>query len=164
MFPTRRQQYGKRTYQTLGKMLVLKRPEVAEELIHYCPAESNISSLRIIPDLLSRFCQLRSIHPEECLGKLDNYEKMRHRRLFVATLLHLYCQEVFQQPPDCPLLPRGLLSAITEAVQLKKSYMSKLVRQVLYEEKQYDEFRQEVTSLVAQLKPTTHGQIETGKN
>jgi len=141
----------------LGKIVFHKHPALAEELMSLYSHPENETKLELIPRYYEQICQFMEFQPQDLRGRLANQERMRSRRLFFAAIIHLYCREVFNQPCASPVLKFGIVKKVSECVLLKKAYSSQLFRQVLFEYKNYDEFKSDVDQLVKILQPSSHG-------
>lgn len=155
--------YGKKTYTTLGRLLVKKRPEIAEELLAYCQLVGE-TDLDKIPDFFKRFCEYLHLNPDEYTGKLKDPAKQNVRRLFIGAMLHLYNRHAFHQPHTNPVMRSGFVSRLSDCQGVDISRISHVIRQVMLEEKVYDDFRTKLESIVTHLKQFTNSQIETGKD
>jgi hypothetical protein len=144
-------QYGKKTYIALGKMLLSKHPDVAEQLLTYCRVSGD-TNLDNIPIYFHRFCDINQLTPSDYTGRLVSQDKLRMRRLFVGAMLHIYNEHIFHQPHTSPLMRNGFVKKLSECQNIKKAWMSRLIRQVIFDEKVYEAFRIDIQNIVSQLK------------
>lgn len=148
--------YGKKEYLALGRILVRKRPELAAELLPQSNQQNNQTDRALIPKLFESFCNLYNCQPFELRGKLKKTEQHKHRRIFISTILHFYAVEVYSHPPSSPVIPTGISKALVECLGIKKAAISILIRNVLYDYRNYEDFSNEVQSLVSSLKLITN--------
>lgn len=145
--------FSKKDHALLGKLLLKNKPDIAQELIktylpEQPPKESDFSKIK---DLFSRFCKIQNIEPEEHLGPVYKSDKVSMRRLFVATMVHLYNPQVYFQPLDSIVLSNGFVTAITRVLSQNKGNTSKMIREVIIWEKQYEDFATSVSQTITKL-------------
>lgn len=146
--------HSKRVYMALGKMLLHKHPDIAETLLPYCQVtgESDLSKL---PVYFKRFCEIRNIEPTEHKGNIKNTDqknKMHERRLFIACVLHIYNQHIFHVDGTTPIMRTGFVKAISDCNSIDLSNASQTIRKVIFFEKVYEDFRNEIKETVLKLK------------
>jgi hypothetical protein len=155
--------YGKKTYEALGRTLVLKHPGIADELLPYCQVIGE-TDLGKIPEYYRRFCELQGLNPDDYKGRFYDREKLRIRRVFIGVMLHIYNRHIFHQPSKAPPIMRnGFVARLSDFLNINRGGVSQLIRQVIFDEKTYDEFRISIEQIVLLLKPE-NGKAETGKN
>lgn len=156
------QRYGKKTYMQLGMVLMKKHPDVAQSLLPYCQTKPT-ESLEHLPDYFKRFCEYYQINPLEHVGKLPTAEKQRIRRVFIGSMLTIYDEKVFHQSEIAPIIYRGFVARMAELLSAKPSRISLLIRQIMFEERTYPDFAEEITNTVAHLKTFNYGKTEKSK-
>jgi hypothetical protein len=159
---------GKKTYQMLGKVLSERHPDLANELLAtYCNISALDSNLSHIPIYYQQFCDHVRVDPNQYKGKLYVHEKMEIRKLFVSSLLRIYVPQVYLQPKNYIVIPTGFLRHMNEAIQAGVPNLSRTIRQVILDEKVYDEYKIKVDSIVdhiLSLKQLRHGKTQFKKN
>lgn len=147
--------YGKKTYTTLGKILVQTHPEVANELLPFCQVTGE-TDLEKIPGYFKRFCEHMQIDPLEYVGKLFQQDKLKMRRLFVGAMLTIYNRHAFHQPHTNPIIRSGFVKKLSDCQSVGISAISQLIRQVIFDENTYEEFKGKIIEVVTFLNKT-HG-------
>lgn len=128
----------------LGKILLSKKPELAQALIsEYLPgvAQPMETDLEKIPMFFKRFCQIKQLHASEYIGALYKNSKIDMRRLFVAAIIVLY------QPHT-----RLLSKYISETLQQDPGDTSRMIQQMKFRYDKIEEFKCEVDELVNRIK------------
>lgn len=144
--------HSNRTYEALGRVLLHKHPELAEELLPLCQTEGE-TDMNKIPGYFKKFCELRQVNLMENIGDLrSNRERMENRMLFVATMLHIYNYHIFHTHGAPPIFRRGFVKSLAECISISPSNISQLIRNVMVHERVYDSFRADIQSIVPQLK------------
>lgn len=133
-------------YLQLGRHVAYKHPELAKEIIdnyfHLDAIDSNLGNITVYRERYEIF--LTTIKTQKSIFDL--------RRLFASAMLRIFFPGVYnQQHSKIDLGRKGFIKNLAPAIGLKESRTSKLVRQVLYEEKIYDDYRAEVARLVGYL-------------
>lgn len=158
------QRYGKKTYMQLGMVLMKQHPEVAESLLSFCQTNPDVNLDRL-PDYFKRYCEICKINPLDHIGKLpDRSKSARIRRVFIAVMLTTFDEKVFHQSELAPIVRRGFVKKMGELLSIKPSWVSQIIRQVMFEERIYPEFAQEVNRIVTKLKTIDYGKTEKGKS
>lgn len=139
--------YGNKAYLALGKLLVRQRPEIAEELLPFCDVETNETDMQKMPAFFLRF---QSSAPSVAYAK--EHGTKNQRNLFIAVILKLYACQVFSHPPASPVMKYGLVKGICDTLGMKKANTSIQIRQVLFDYKHYQDFRELIDKIAAELK------------
>lgn len=137
----------------LGKLLIQKEPETAKKLITtYLPAEQPVETdFSKIGGFFIRFCEIRGIDPENHVGPSYKSEKVDVRRMFISAMVHLYYPKAFQQPIESIDVVTGLVKNIALVLKQDTGNVSKMIRQAIIWEKQYQDFEAAVSSIVEKL-------------
>lgn len=132
-----------RQLQILGKLLMIKKPEVAKELIQYIPKQSDAfeSDLSKVPHYFKLFCQLQSLEPNEYTGPLYKSSKIDKRRFFIAVILSLYHPQ-----------KRLLQKYISETLQQDPSATRRMMLEVEFRYQNLPDFKDQVNAVVDQIK------------
>lgn len=152
--------YGKKEYLALGRILVRRRPDLAAELLPLSNQQNNQTDRSLIPKLFESFCNLYNCQPADLRGKLKKATQHKHRRIFISVVLYFYAVEVYSHPPSSPVIPIGLSKSLAECLVIKKAAISILIRNVLNDYRNYEDFSNEVQSLVSSLKIIIDGHTE----
>jgi hypothetical protein len=142
-------------YRLIGKELWKKLPEAAKLAIKpYLSAEPfDYNFTRMEEHYLIAFCSLQGIDKDYIQGPLFKSSKVDIRKLFIASMLHIYCPHVYFQPPnEINLSKKGFVMWLSKAVNQPESNVSGAIREVVAWERDYDEFRNKVCSIVESLK------------
>lgn len=135
-------QYQPSFFNQLGRLLLKKKPEIAQELIsEYLPARVPLDAdLDKIPDYFQTFCRLQQLDPKEYTGPLYKSSKIDKRRLFVAAIILMYH-------------PRTRLVAkyISETIGQDPSNTVKLIQEVEFRYKELEDFKTQVDEIVKTL-------------
>lgn len=145
---------AEKDYKILGRLLGKKYPDLARELLatykDHPPLETDHQK---IPTFFKIFCFHLSVDEKELLGPLYKTSKVDVRRLFVACMTHLYYPHVYHQPPEeINLSKKGFVSSLSRALQQQEPNISVMIREVIAWEKDYDDFKEKVYSIVEKLK------------
>lgn len=73
------------------------------------------------------------------------------RKVFVAAMIRLYNPQLYHVPDDCMTVIYGFAGALSRAVACDQGNISRLIRQVVFEEKVYSDFRERVDKAVNDL-------------
>lgn len=148
---------GKKQYLLLGKLLVMRHPDVAEQLlIQIAPGDPPERDLSRIPVLYNSFCMVVNVDPLKLRGPLRQTTKVDVRRLFISVILHLYSPQVYNQPSDGIIIRHGLVQAVSSLLYVNSAYMSRFIRQTILMEKVYEEYRAKVTQTREELISNTN--------
>ena len=140
----------KRRFQLLGQLVASKHPDIAASLLKQLPPLENRNAL--LPNYFARFCQIISLQPQEyqTLGKW-NRRKVEIRRLFAATMLHLYSPQSFDLPRESITFTYGFTTAFSNVMQIRRPEGLKLFREVVANERVYEDFRNQVQDILIQI-------------
>lgn len=150
---------GKKQYLLLGKLLVLRQPDLAADLLRQISTDHQEKDFSRVPDYYQAFCVIAGVDPYEYKGALNCTARVDTRRLFISAMLHLYSPEVYNHPSDCINIRRGFVKAVSEVLDVDADYMSRFIRQTISMEKHYEWYQEKVNQTRAQLTPQTqlHG-------
>lgn len=137
---------GKKQHQLLGWLLIRHKPELAQELLgSYSDQRPTLSDAegRMIGRYYSAFVKITY---QVDLGKPTNA-----RRLFIGAMIRIYHPGLHQQPADALMIRPGLVSQLARVTLQKEANVSTMIRQVLFQEKVYDDFREQVDLITQKL-------------
>jgi hypothetical protein len=144
---------NEKQYKILGRLLVKKHPDVAQSLLatlNHTASEDDITKIDLY---FIRFCTLQGIAKESYYGAVYKTSKVDVFRLFIASMVHLYFPEVYFQPiEELNLKKNGFVTAIAVATGQHTANVSSRIREVVLWEKEYDDFREKVVTMVEKLK------------
>lgn len=135
---------GKKQYLLLGRLLVLRHPEVANQLLGQISVDHQEADFSRVPEYYQAFCGIVNIDPLEYQGPLNETTKVDVRRLFVSVMLHLYTPQVYNHPADSIIIRRGFVKAVSGVLLVDPDYMSRFIRQTISMERHYDWYREKV--------------------
>lgn len=149
MFTATLDSFSRKHYALLGKLLIQKEPETAQKLIQTFipedkPQEEDFTK---IPALFERFCLIKGYDHNTA----PRASKVETRRLFIAAVLHLYNPHVYNQPANQIILKYGFVRNISQVLHQKESNVSTMIREVILWEKQYEDFSNNVNSIIEKL-------------
>lgn len=151
---------GTRKYMLLGRLVEQRHPAIAQNLFleinSHKPLEKDFK--KIIP-FYSLFCDLNVISEEELSSEWNEFgdrqmtrtERGNFRRIFVASMIHIFSPASYHHPADAITFPNGLASRIGEAMRIDNSVISGFCKQVITWEKNYEDFQKKVILTVQQL-------------
>lgn len=140
---------GKKQHQLLGKLLVSRHPELAAEFLKQIPPID--TDLGKLPAFLTAFCACKGIEPEEFKGPLLVRSRVELRRIFVGAMVHIFTPQAYHLPPGIMFFTRGFTKALCEQLNINDSYTTRFIRQVVSDEKIYEDFRLQVEETVIML-------------
>lgn len=143
-------QIGKRGFTMLGRILVKHHPEIARDLLPSLSSEENETDTQLIKYYYTRFCTIRNTNVANPVSP-NNKHKFQERRTFIGAILKIYAKEVFAHPPSDPLLPKGFSKELSELLGMNKAEVSRNIRQILFDYRTYDHFRDELECIVSQI-------------
>ncbi len=91
------------------------------------------------------------IEKEAYSGALYKSSKVDVRRLFVAAMVHLYQPQIYHQP-EISLGKNGFVMTLAGVLKQHEANVSAMIREVISWEREYDDFKEKVTNVVAKLK------------
>lgn len=144
----------KRQYSILGRLCANQMPDKSRELLsifNVKPIEQDHS--RIGQFFLS-FCQIHNVNPDDYRGSLFKSTKSDQRRLFVACMVRMYLPHLYVAPRGSVRLDYGFTQSLATALRLKRQNLTKMVREVVVQERAYTEFRAAVDEITNKLKST----------
>lgn len=134
-----------RTYYLLGRLVLMREPDVAERLLLDYNSRNVVPAERDYERIGEYFTRFHSHDPEHSKARLDEM------RLFIAAMLHLYQPQVYH---GLALRAKGsgsFVSALGAVIARCKSQTSRLIAEAIVFEKVYDDFRQSVTGVLDQI-------------
>lgn len=145
--------YGRKEFAILGRLLLTKKPEIANELIStYLPAKEAIETDQSkIGYFFLVFCKVQDIDLNEYLGPVYKSNKVAVRRLFIACILNLYAPHVFIHPLQNTSINRGLIKQLANTLQWDKQPVSVMVRQIVLWQNQYKDFSDQVSEVLEKM-------------
>ena len=126
----------------LARILINKKPAIAEELLNYLPIKKKavLSDLSLISFYFYRFCSIQGLNPEENIGPVYKWSKIYQRRIFIGAIIILY-------NPRTRLLAKNL----SETLQQHKVATCRMIPEVEQWYKVNDDFRQSVDQMISLL-------------
>jgi hypothetical protein len=134
----------------LGRLCAIQKPEVARELLSIYdtkPAEQDFSR---IPHLFSAFCRINDVAQEHYQGPIYKGIKSDSRKRFIAAMVRMYLPHLYLAPPGIRL-DKGFTTKLAATLRLTKMCVGKVVREVVVQEKVYEEFRMAVDDVTNKL-------------
>lgn len=159
-------------YRLIGKLLLMRMPEVAEDLLtkhheeatkmqDFKPLETDHGKIFLY---FIRFCKLQKKDPTEFFGYLRDKSSIEARMEFVGALLHIYSPIVFvaskeflmlqhaiNKKPGQSVAQMGLIKSMSNVLNVHPSSICKMVRKIIVREKAYEDFKEKVNELFYQL-------------
>lgn len=148
--------YGNKAFLTIGKLVVKTKPDLAAELLQFHTHQDNLQDRNLINPIFKKFCKLQDAQ-EEATRDIQDKRHRHLRRIFIGVILKLYCRQVFDHPPNQPVLPYNIVKPIHLCLNTCRSGISQTIRQVLSDYRNYEDFRDEVDQLSEQLKSIQNG-------
>jgi hypothetical protein len=142
-------------FKMIGRELWNKLPHLAKSLLKpYLSAEPfDFDFTKLEDHYLVAFSSLHGIVKSDLQGPLFKSSKVDIRKLFIASMLHIYCPHIyFQHANEINLSKRGFVMWLAKALDQPESNISAAIREVVAWEKDYDEFRDKVFVIVEKLK------------
>lgn len=142
-------------YKMMGRELWNKLPHMALSFLKpYFSAEPfDYNFTKIEDHYMPAFCSLYGIEKTQIQGPLYKSKKVDIRKLFIASMIHIYCPHIyFQHPSEINLSKRGFVMWLSQALNQPDSNVSGSIREVVAWEKDYDDFRDRVSMIVEKLK------------
>jgi len=142
---------NKKQFLLLGRLCASQKPELARELLSIYNEKPISQDHSLISAFFLTFCQLQNINPDDYRGSLFKSKKVELRRLFIASMTHIYIPHVHNEPANCMRLHYGFLKQLSQELQQKPQNVGKMIREVITIEKVYEEFRANVKALTLKL-------------
>jgi hypothetical protein len=145
--------FSKKHYAILGRLVLQKDPETAHKLMSlYLPEQQPTETdLSKINSFFTIFCELQDINPEDLRGPVYKSWKVDTRRKFVAAMVHLYYPQAFLVPMDSIDAVTGLVKNISIVLKQDMGNTSKMIRQAVIWEGQYEDFERSVKEIIEKL-------------
>ncbi len=152
-------------YRLIGKLLLIRMPEVAEDLLKIHQDEKakldeakplEIDHEKIFLYFIN-FCKIKKREPFEYIGYTRDRNRVAERLEFVAVILHLYNPSLFVASKEFLLLKgygiagNGLTRSLSRVLSVYDSNACRMVRQVIFMEKTYEDFKEKVNELFNKL-------------
>lgn len=148
-------QFNDLHYKMIGRLLTHKRPHLAQSLIYpYLKAVPYDTDFKKIDSYyLDLFCKEKGIEKSEITGALFKSSKVDVRRLFIASMAHIYYPHIYHQHThEINLSKKGFVTYLAKALKQQESNVSVVIREVVTWEKEYDDFKEKVVDIVEKLK------------
>lgn len=147
---------SQRNIRHLASLLLKRRPEIAEELLHQCPLpEPPEEDINRIPDYFEAYCQVIGLPAEKVQLKI-NRTAAEHRRIFIAVILRIYHPEVYERPDVYFKPSRGIGRKLRECLKtLGQTYDE--IYKVKEFIKVYPDFTRDALNIYSQIKKTEDG-------
>jgi hypothetical protein len=142
---------GKKELYLLGKIVYHRRPDMAKEFLPQIPGKGRLSDFTKMPILFQSYCKNAEINPDEYRGHIGKMDKVDTRRVFVSTMLHVFIPEVYSHPLDSPIIPFGFNKQLCETIGIGKGPVSRLIREVIIQERAYDDYKLKVDLALTML-------------
>jgi hypothetical protein len=126
-------------YATLGRRVVAEFPSVAAKLLDTPP----LAQLQDLGHIEKYY--LSTARPTE------KKHRIKHDKVFVCLILHLYNPVVFHQPMDDMRVRMGLLKKLCEVMGYKQSHIHLMVREVVTSYKIYEDFKAQVDTAIKEV-------------
>jgi len=150
--------HSNKTLQALGKLLMIRHPQVAKDLYDsYLADQPTDSDYTRIGCYYQKFCGIMGIHEDHCRGALFKHSRSELRRLFISCMLRLYNPAVYRQPDSCLINPQGLVKQLAEVLCVAAPRVSEAIRQAVAEERIYERYREKVDKIVERIKANSYG-------
>jgi hypothetical protein len=141
--------FGRREYAILGRLLLSKKPDIANELITaYLPHEEpKETELNKVYKLLMAFCAVNNLSISDCTG--PGRSQTTNRRIFICCIIHLYAPQFLN---DTTLyVNRGLVLELTKILHSQRDRVSRLIRQAILWKNSYPDFAEQVQISLAKM-------------
>lgn len=152
-------------YRLIGKLLLLRMPEVAEDLLKkhndektrmddVKPLETDHEKIFLY---FIQFCMINKKGPSNYLGYLRDKINIDDRTAFIAVILKIYSPAVFVASKEFFLLRghgiggNGLIKSISNVLSIDQAHVSRTARKIIVMEKTYEDFREKVNDLFINL-------------
>lgn len=138
-------------YRAIGKIVSKRYPDLIAPILKTItdigePKETDHKKIFIY---FVKFCHLKGINPEEYRGALYKSSKEDIRRQFVGAIAHLYFPQAYKQPIEEIIRGRnGLFLTLAQVLGKHESGISKMIREAVTWEKEYDEYKEKITLIV----------------
>lgn len=149
------EKHSAKVYQSLGKLLLTKKPEVAKELLPLC--EPGIrQDYSLLEKYFEEFCRFKNINPAEYMGSMKHSggDKAQTRYLFLGAMVHIYQRHNFHIPNTYPVLRTGFVKSVSILLQIGYEASSRSIKKVLAWEKIYDHISDGIQEAVNYLMQT----------
>jgi len=138
-------------------------PDLANQMLEtFCHLNGHDSDFSNIKHYYHEFCQHVKVLPEEHKGPVWKRNKMEVRRLFISVMIRIYCPNLHRQHSSGLVYPYGFSRKISQTLNVGEDSISKLIRQVVADEKVYEDFRLKVDDIVDNI--FSLKQLRGGKN
>lgn len=145
---------GKKNFQILGKLLVINRPEIAQELYnsYLQPVVKPVAdNHELISSYYSAFCEHMQIQIDHCQGALFKRSRVEIRRTFISCLMRIYNPAAYLQPEDSIINRPGFVKEIAAVLQTGEQRISETIRQAIAQERIYEDYRIRVNDIYQKL-------------
>lgn len=151
-------QFSRRDHALIGKLLALKQPHIAAELLSsYQPVTPYDDNLHNIPGYFQSFCSLNDIAEYDLAYSRYNSSMVDNKRLFICCLVQLYSPQSLR---SCENYRSGLGMGIAHTLNQTQQYISLLIKEVIQHYKVYDDFREKVDECVEKMKGGEDGKAD----
>jgi hypothetical protein len=81
----------------------------------------------------------------------SGYGKILLRQLFTSAMLHIYNPGVYLQPKNDLVMLHGFVRTLATTIRMNEGETSRLIRQVILNEKVYEDYKDQVTMIVSHI-------------
>ena len=121
--------------------------KVASCLVNIRAPEGNLANIR---KYFQTFCEIEGISSD-----ISVYQ----RKVFIGTMIRLYNPQVYDMPSECISVNFGFVKKLGECLGMDGSNVSKMIRQVVFEEKMYEDFAEQIKKVIEQYRTCQRSKI-----
>lgn len=134
-------------FKLLGKLVYSKSPAASRQLLAAVKhLQQERTDYHQIPFYYKKFCQYKGLEADfPSIGW--SHDNVKSLRIFFSAMIHIYIPSLLVMK-KCGNLPAGFINALHRVSGKNKGNISKDINIILFRERVYDEYKQEVADLL----------------
>lgn len=143
----------------IGRQCASKTPETAMEYLSVFDNKPWEKDHTRIGQFFQEYCNLHNIAPDDYRGAILTRFKTALRRQFVASMVRMYLPQLYAASATSVRIDYGFTQSLATTLILKRQNLTKMIREVVVQEKVYPEFRAAVDEITEKLKAYEQGTV-----
>jgi hypothetical protein len=136
----------------IGRQCASQTPEKAQEYLSVFDNKPIERDHTLIPVFFNAFCLHNGVEPRVYQGPIYKGSKSDCRKSYIAAMVRIFCPHLYSSASGSIRLDYGFIQALATTLNLTKPSITKVVREVVVQEKLYPEFQIAVDELTNKLK------------
>lgn len=146
-------QLNARNVQMLGRILIKKRPDLANEFLQECMEQmaAPVKDTSLIGYYFEAYCTEIGTQKDVMLSSNKDHSVSKRRKEFIGLVLKIYHPYIFTNKCICFKPTKGLITSLSLTLQMNKGNVSHAVQEVCKWIELYQDFKVGIETLYGKI-------------